>query len=623
MPVTPIDIPALAERLLALLQGTEDGVSIDWLMRGLKQSRFSVEKALYLLQGAGFVERHRRLKGFALTDAGRAARPDTLRLQLAGALPAMPTPPVTAATPPRSPESEQTRTPEPGGDARPAPQQARRFDAADLYRSVITQPLREAMQLVTAGKHTDAASLYVVDAAGRLSVIIALSSTYPGGRAHARERVCDLLVRVTFDANLPGTLTRTLRSERRDSSDHYVFAWLTPSHIEALVTADQADADGEPRPAITRLWPDNQLQAFNSRSLPTIKADAARNAFGCTGRGIVWAVVDSGIDGTHPHFRLHANLTDLPTGVVHRDLTGATTEAPLEDGYGHGTHVAGIVAGQWEADADAPAAVTVFERDVQDNAVTREEPVRRVSGVAPECKLVSYKVLDSAGRGGVTNVMTALEDILRVNAFGRQPIIHGVNLSLGYPFNPRWFACGHSPLCEVVNRLARAGVFVVAAAGNSGYGYVDTAMAGTWAQGLPMSITDPGNADRAITVGSTHRDAPHTYGVSYFSSKGPTGDGRLKPDLLAPGEKIVSASSTQAAGASPGGSSLFKEDSGTSMAAPHVSGAIAAFLSVRNEFIGRTDEVKAVLKTSAIDLQRDPTVQGAGLLNLFAALQAV
>ena len=53
MPVTPIDIPALAERLLALLQGTEDGVSIDWLMRGLKQSRFSVEKALYLLQGAG------------------------------------------------------------------------------------------------------------------------------------------------------------------------------------------------------------------------------------------------------------------------------------------------------------------------------------------------------------------------------------------------------------------------------------------------------------------------------------------------------------------------------------------------------------------------------------------
>jgi len=623
MPVTPIDIPALAERLLVLLQGIEDGVSVDWLMRGVKQSRFSVEKALYLLQGAGLVERHRRLKGFALTEAGRATGPDTLRLHLAGALPALPTPTPAAATPPPFPGPGDSRAQEPADAAGAAPPQARRFDAADLYRAVITQPLREAMQLVTAGKREEAAERYVVDTAGRLSVIIALGSAYPGGRAHARERVCDLLVRVTFDATAAGTLARTLRSERRDSSDHYVFAWLTPAQVEALVTADQADTDGGARQAITRLWPDNQLQAFNSRSLPTIKADAARNAFGCTGRGIVWAIVDSGIDGTHPHFRQHGNLTDLPTGVTHRDLTGAATGAPLEDGYGHGTHVAGILAGQWEAGGDATAAVTVFERDVQDNAVTREEPIHRVSGVAPECKLVSYKVLDSGGRGGVTNVITALEDILRVNAFGRQPIIHGVNLSLGYPFNPRWFACGHSPLCEVVNRLSRAGVFVVAAAGNSGYGYLDTVMAGTWAQGLPMSITDPGNADRAITVGSTHRDAPHTYGVSYFSSKGPTGDGRLKPDLLAPGEKIVSAASTQAAGTAQGGTSLFKEDSGTSMAAPHVSGAIAAFLSVRSEFIGRTDEVKAVLKTSAIDLQRDPAVQGAGLLNLFAALQAV
>jgi serine protease AprX len=150
-------------------------------------------------------------------------------------------------------------------------------------------------------------------------------------------------------------------------------------------------------------------------------------------------------------------------------------------------------------------------------------------------------------------------------------------------------------------------------------------MAGTWAQGLPMSINDPGNAERAITVGSTHRDAPHQYGVSYFSSKGPTGDGRTKPDLLAPGEKILSARSTTgqppaAAGQPP---LLFKEDSGTSMAAPHVSGAIAAFLSVRREFIGQTDEVKALFMRRAIDLKREPSMQGAGLLDLLGALHAV
>ena len=76
-----------------------------------------------------------------------------------------------------------------------------------------------------------------------------------------------------------------------------------------------------------------------------------------------------------------------------------------------------------------------------------------------------------------------------------------------------------------------------------------------------MSITDPGNADSVITVGSTHRRDAHTYGVSYFSSRGPTGDGRLKPDLVAPGEKIRSTV--------PGDADDRMD--GTSMAAPHVS----------------------------------------------------
>ncbi len=85
----------------------------------------------------------------------------------------------------------------------------------------------------------------------------------------------------------------------------------------------------------------------------------------------------------------------------------------------------------------------------------------------------------------------------------------------------------------------RSGVVVVVAAGNTGYGFLNAEQRGT-NTGIALTINDPGNADLAITVGSTHRDKPHTYGVSYYSSKGPTGDGRLKPDLVAPGERITS-----------------------------------------------------------------------------------
>jgi subtilisin family serine protease len=143
-----------------------------------------------------------------------------------------------------------------------------------------------------------------------------------------------------------------------------------------------------------------------------------------------------------------------------------------------------------------------------------------------------------------------------------------------------------------------------------------------------MTINDPGNAERAITVGSTHRDAPHTYGVSFFSSKGPTGDGRCKPDLVAPGERITSCAAggrlrAVAGSADTSATAVYVEDSGTSMAAPHVSGAAAALLSVRREFIGDPDKVKEILLDSAISLGRSTDFQGRGLLDLMRALQSV
>jgi subtilisin family serine protease len=116
--------------------------------------------------------------------------------------------------------------------------------------------------------------------------------------------------------------------------------------------------------------------------------------------------------------------------------------------------------------------------------------------------------------------------------------------------------------------------------------------------------------------------------VSFFSSRGPTGDGRIKPDMVAPGERIVSCAAgtfkTAMNEKLPAGSEvLYVEQSGTSMAAPHVSGAMAAFLSVRREFIGRPQKVKQVFQESSIDLGRVRTFQGCGLVDLLKALQAV
>jgi subtilisin family serine protease len=118
---------------------------------------------------------------------------------------------------------------------------------------------------------------------------------------------------------------------------------------------------------------------------------------------------------------------------------------------------------------------------------------------------------------------------------------------------------------------------------------------------------------------------PHVYGVSYFSSKGPTGDGRAKPDLVAPGEKILSCATGTLLSNMPleEQRSNYVEDSGTSMAAPHVSGAIAAFLSIRREYIGEPEKVKEVFMSTATDLKRERYFQGAGLVDLMRAIQSV
>jgi hypothetical protein len=465
-----------------------------------------------------------------------------------------------------------------------------------------------------------------------------------GGRIAAKKRVEEMIPEaidrvIRSREDLKG-LSQGINRAKTEISQQYVFARLHCEVIRELVRLDEISSQDDPAckiggeaatRAIYHIWPDFAIKGSVTRSICTVKADAARRSFSAMGQGIVWAVLDSGIDGNHPHFQAHQNL-DPPAGLRHRDLTALDgQEQPLKDDYGHGTHVAGILAGELTPSADQPVYTVRRHRDENGDVIHEAVPLGGpISGMAPECKVLSLKVLDEHGQGEVSSLITAIELIQQMNGNGRSLRVHGANLSVGYDFEPEWFACGQSPVCVEVDRLVRSGVVVVVAAGNTGYGWLQTREGKPVAAGMDLTINDPGNAELAITVGSTHRDMPHVYGVSYFSSKGPTGDGRRKPDLVAPGEKILSAAAGQHVKELAGRveaklvrTCKYVEDSGTSMAAPHVSGVIAAFLSVRREYLGQPEAVKKLFLESATDLNRLPYFQGYGLVDLMRAIQSV
>jgi subtilisin family serine protease len=495
------------------------------------------------------------------------------------------------------------------------------IDKFRLARTIIAIPLLQEIrdkkeEKKTKGKGFD----------NRIRVIIDLNLRFTGGdaeagkkRAEASKKVRELLAAIKKD--FPEYKTSTINENSSQFSQQYIFATLHPEVIEELARRDETQAKNvSSKRSIYHLWPDFKVKAFTTKSVSTVKADAAHASFSAFGKGITWAVIDSGIDRKHKHFDLHKNIHEDDT--FHHDFT--ENNNPFLDGFGHGTHVAGIIAGEFSSKKDISSITAV--RDEFGDIHYKKDTFNRITGMAPCCKLVSLKVLDDEGNGQASSLIAAIAAIQDINGYGRDIKIHGVNLSLGYEFEPEWFACGQSPLCVEVDRLVRTGVVVVAAAGNTGYGTAETEYRGNVSTGLPFSINDPGNAELAITVGSTHRDMPHTYGVSYFSSKGPTGDGRIKPDLVAPGEKIVSCATGNKkhnVQKVSGFKADYTEDSGTSMAAPHVSGVIAAFLSVRREFIGKPELVKHIFASNATDLKRDRYFQGSGLVDLMRAIQSV
>ncbi len=332
----------------------------------------------------------------------------------------------------------------------------------------------------------------------------------------------------------------------------FVSADLTREDIETLRTEFK-------QLQIQRIWKNLSKRALIAQSSGTVQARPAHLGYGAKGKGVTWAVLDTGIAAQHPHFRRadgkntvieQWDCTRPGDPVLHKP--GQKSFDTL-DRNGHGTHVAGIIAG----------------------GVAGSEYL----GLAPEARLIGFKVLKDSGEGEDAFVIKALDKVAEINEKAGRLVIHGLNLSLGGSFDPMSYNCGHTPLCQELRRLWNQGVVVCVAAGNEGYAVLE-GEDGPIQSNMDLSIGDPANLEEGITVGSVHKLNPHTYGVSYFSSRGPTADGRMKPDLVAPGERILSAAHTAAADAT-AEKDLYVEMSGTSQATPHVSGLLAGFLSVR------------------------------------------
>ena len=406
----------------------------------------------------------------------------------------------------------------------------------------------------------------------------------------SREQLEDLILKILDSKKTEAEAARIQHMRR------FVAADLTRSEIEKL-----RSLCGELK--IERVWRNAVKRALVFQSSQTLQVKPANLGYGARGQGITWAVLDTGIAAGHPHFKKLQTIAmqwDCTSTGKARKLSPGDPNFDKLDGNGHGTHVAAVIAG----------GMTVLDSDNKEI---------ELHGMAPEAKLYGFKVLMDNGNGEDAFIIKALDIIAETNEKAGKLAIQGVNLSLGGNFDPSVFGCGHTPLCQELRRLWQQGVLVCLAAGNEGYAILNSDN-GIIPANMDLSIGDPANLGEAIAVGSIHKANPHTYGVSYFSSRGPTADGRMKPDLVAPGENILSASHKWKEGAENLARHYYVEMSGTSMAAPHVSGLLAAYLSAHKEFIGYPDRVKAMLLQYCTDLDRDPYIQGKGMPNLVKML---
>jgi serine protease AprX len=372
-------------------------------------------------------------------------------------------------------------------------------------------------------------------------------------------------------------------------------------------------------PEVEFISPDRPVQGMLDLSGAAVNASAAEN-YELDGGGVGIAVLDSGVT-------LKDDLKKRWGGgriVYSQDFTGQGVTA---DNYGHGTHVAGIAAGNGKDGADL------------------EGSFRQFVGMAPNADIINLRVLDNNGQGSDSNVIAAIGQAIALES---QYNIRVMNLSLGRPV---FGSYTKDPLCQAVEAAWKAGIVVVVAAGNEGRNN----NGGINGYG---TITAPGNDPYVITVGAMKTmNTPDRSDdkIASYSSKGPTlYDHIVKPDIVAPGNQVrsllASTSDTlftqypttqllvsyYATGYTNAISSNYFTLSGTSMATPVVSGA-AALLIEQNPSI-TPDQVKARLMKTAYktfptsSIATDPSTGaiytsyydiftvGAGYLDIQAAL---
>lgn len=345
---------------------------------------------------------------------------------------------------------------------------------------------------------------------------------------------------------------------------------------------------------IRRISLDRKVLGAMDLTSSAVGSTAARSANSLTGAGVGVAVLDTGVA---PHADL-VSPTNRITGWV--DLINEET-TPYDDS-GHGTHVAGIIAG---------------------DGGTTSSSGRDLRGIAPGANIIGVKVLDSNMVGYVSTVISGLDWCIANKTTYN---IRVVNLSFGASVTESYVT---DPLCQAVENAYEAGLVVVVAAGNCGRIDPEDQYSGTRYGG----ITSPGNHPLVITVGATATNETTGYGddtVASYSSRGPTVyDQIAKPDLVAPGNQVTSlltagtlASSYPELIQSVGGVDCLQL-SGTSQATPTVAGAIALMLEADGSL--SPDTVKARLMRSAVKDWHSSTTfetyaRGAGLLDVGGAL---
>jgi serine protease AprX len=345
-------------------------------------------------------------------------------------------------------------------------------------------------------------------------------------------------------------------------------------------------------PLVARVSLDRPIIGATERAGATVGATSVRQAVGYDGAGVGVAIVDSGITSWHD------DLAGTGTSQrVHRFVDFVGSQAAAYDDYGHGTHVAGIVSGNG---FDSNGART---------------------GIAPASHLIVLKVLDESGRGHISNVIAALDHIVANKSTFN---IRVVNLSIATGVYESY---NTDPLTLAAKHAVEAGIVVVAAAGNHGRAQNGDAVYG--------GVTAPGNAPWVITVGaSSHTGTADRSddAMAAFSSRGPTAvDHSAKPDVVAPGVGIESLSDPASAFYTTRSSYLLSGTaqtsylpylslSGTSMAAPVVSGTVALMLQANPALT--PNQVKAILQYTAQPYPSyTPLTEGTGFLNAHGAVQ--